>query len=916
MIVGGVMLSCSLLGGMIATTWVQIVKAVLLLGGATVMALLVLGEFGLQPARPVRRGVASENGAEVLQPGSLVSGPLGRDLARPRADVRDRGAAAHPDALLHRARRESGAHVGELGDDLHRLLLPPDLRARLRRDGARRPGADRGIDKGGNAAALLLAEDVGGTPFFGFIAAVAFATILAVVAGLTLSGAAALSHDVWVNVVRHGEAPEHEQLRVARIATFVMGALAIVLGIALQGQNIAFMVGLAFAIAASANFPALLMSIYWRGSRPPERSRASSSGAVTSLVLIYVLADDPGRRARARGRAVRRSRTRRSSRCRSPSGVGIVVSLLRPEPAAQAALHRGGAADPPRRPATPPAAGRRRRPPAHADAIGCELALPRGRAATRTKEDDDGGGASRAGQAIETMLPRGAPVPAGARVRGAGQRAARALRPRLRGALGARGPRARHLVRALDELLEWEPPYAKWYLGGKLNVCFNCVDRHVEAGRGDKVAYHWEGEPEGDRRELTYADLQARSSALANALKELGVRKGTQVAIYMGMVPEAARSRCSPARGWARRTRSSSAASPPTRSPAGSTTWAARCSMTQDEAWRRGSKVPLKQIADEAIERCAGHRDLRRPRAAPRERSRWSAGRDVFWNEVVEGKPDDPESCPCEPMDSEDLLFLMYTSGTTAKPKGIAHTTGGYLVGIASTHHYIFDLKRDDDVYWCAADIGWITGHSYIVYGPLANGATSVIYEGTPDFPDKDRWWDIVERYGVTILYTAPTAIRAHMKWGPEHAQKHDLSSLRLLGSVGEPINPEAWMWYREHIGGGRTPVVDTWWQTETGMIMITPLPGSRPRSRGRRPGRSPAWTRRSSTSRETRSGPAAGATSSCASRGRQCCAGSTATTSGTWRRTGRNTPVSTSQVTGRGSTRTATSGSWAVSTT
>ena len=201
-------------------------------------------------------------------------------------------------------------------------------------------------------------------------------------------------------------------------------------------------------------------------------------------------------------------------------------------------------------------------------------------------------------------------------------------------------------------------------------------------------------------------------------------------------------------------------------------------------------------------------------------------GRDHWWHELEDGEPDDPASCPCEPMDSEDLLFLMYTSGTTAKPKGIVHTTGGYLCGVATTHHYIFDLKPETDVYWCAADIGWITGHSYIVYGPLCNGATSVLYEGTPDFPDKDRWWEIVERYGVTILYTAPTAIRAHMKWGPEHAQKHDLSSLRLLGSVGEPINPEAWIWYREHIGGDRTPIVDTWWQTETGMVMITPLPG------------------------------------------------------------------------------------------
>ena len=245
--------------------------------------------------------------------------------------------------------------------------------------------------------------------------------------------------------------------------------------------------------------------------------------------------------------------------------------------------------------------------------------------------------------------------------------------------------------------------------------------------------------------------------------------------------------------------------------------------ITQDEAWRRGSTVPLKRTADEAMAAAPGIKRALVVRRTGNEVP-MTGGRDVWLHEL--DVSDDPASCPPEPMDAEDLLFLMYTSGTTAKPKGIAHTTAGYLVGVASTHRYIFDLKPETDVYWCAADIGWITGHSYIVYGPLCNGATSVLYEGTPDFPDKDRWWSIVERYGVTILYTAPTAIRAHMKWGPEHAQKHDLSSLRLLGSVGEPINPEAWMWYREHVGGDRCPVVDTWWQTETGMILITPLPG------------------------------------------------------------------------------------------
>jgi acetyl-CoA synthetase len=373
-------------------------------------------------------------------------------------------------------------------------------------------------------------------------------------------------------------------------------------------------------------------------------------------------------------------------------------------------------------------------------------------------------------------------------------------------------------------LCEWELPYAKWYLGGTLNVCFNCVDRHVDAGKGDKVAYHWEGEPVGDRREITYSELQRDVVRFANALKQVGVTKGTPVAIYMGMVPELPVAMLACTRLGAPHTVIFGGFSADSLS---SRMVDMECEVliTQDEAWRRGSTVALKQTADEAM------------REAPKVRASivlrrtgndvpMQEGRDHWWHELAGGQPDNPQSCPCEPMDSEDLLFLMYTSGTTAKPKGIVHTTGGYLCGVASTHYYIFDLKADTDVYWCAADIGWITGHSYIVYGPLCNGTTSVLYEGTPDFPDKDRWWDIVERYGVTILYTAPTAIRAHMKWGPEHAGKHDLTSLRLLGTVGEPINPEAWVWYREHIGGDRAPIVDTWWQTETGMILITPLPG------------------------------------------------------------------------------------------
>ena len=373
-------------------------------------------------------------------------------------------------------------------------------------------------------------------------------------------------------------------------------------------------------------------------------------------------------------------------------------------------------------------------------------------------------------------------------------------------------------------LLEWELPYAQWYGGGKLNVAYNCLDRHVEAGYGDRVAFYYEGEPVDERAAITYRQLLDEVVRAANGLKELGVGKGTPVGIYMGMSTGLPVAMLACARLGA----------PHTVVFGGFSAEALadrlndmRCEvlLTQDESYRRGSLVPLKRNADEALASCPGVRIV-----VVGQRTRgevpMAEGRDITWNELVDGQPTDPASCPCEPMDSEDLLYLLYTSGTTAKPKGIAHTTAGYLVGVASTHHYIFDLKPEQDVYWCAADIGWVTGHSYIVYGPLCNGATSVLYEGTPDFPDKDRWWDIVERYGVTILYTAPTAIRAHMKWGPEHAAKHDLSSLRLLGSVGEPINPEAWMWYREHVGGDRAPVVDTWWQTETGMILITPLPG------------------------------------------------------------------------------------------
>jgi acetyl-CoA synthetase len=373
-------------------------------------------------------------------------------------------------------------------------------------------------------------------------------------------------------------------------------------------------------------------------------------------------------------------------------------------------------------------------------------------------------------------------------------------------------------------LLEWEAPYAKWYGGGKVNVTYNCLDRHVEAGLGDRVAFYYEGEPVGERAAITYEQLLDEVVRAANGLKALGVGKGTPVGIYMGMGPGLPVAMLACARLGAPHTVVFGGFSAESLADRLNDM---RCEvlLTQDESYRRGAIVPLKRSADEALESCPG---VRKVVVGQRTRGDvpMTPGRDLTWNELVEGQSTHPASCPCEPMDSEDLLYLLYTSGTTAKPKGIAHTTAGYLVGVATTHHYIFDLKPGTDVYWCAADIGWVTGHSYIVYGPLCNGATSVLYEGTPDFPDKDRWWEIVERYKVTILYTAPTAIRAHMKWGPEHARKHDLTSLRLLGTVGEPINPEAWMWYREHIGSDRTPIVDTWWQTETGMILIAPLPG------------------------------------------------------------------------------------------
>jgi acetyl-CoA synthetase len=378
-------------------------------------------------------------------------------------------------------------------------------------------------------------------------------------------------------------------------------------------------------------------------------------------------------------------------------------------------------------------------------------------------------------------------------------------------------------------ILEWDPPFARWFVGGTLNVSYNCLDRHVEAGNGDKVAYHWEGEP-GDGRTITYADLLGEVQRFANVLRGLGVGKGDRVAIYMPMIPELSVAMLACARIGAPHSVVFGGFSADSLSGRIND---AECKVlvTADGGFRRGQPHLLKPTADVAVaaspsiehvvvvRRVTGHADA--ADVAPPD---MTEGRDHWYQDLMAQA--DAE-CPAVPVDSEDLLYLLYTSGTTAKPKGIMHTTGGYLTQVAFTHKYVFDLHPETDVYWCAADIGWVTGHSYIVYGPLTNGATSVIYEGTPDTPAKDRLWSIAERYGVTILYTAPTAIRTFMKWGAQEPEKHDLSSLRLLGSVGEPINPEAWMWYWEHIGGGRCPIVDTWWQTETGAIMIAPLPGA-----------------------------------------------------------------------------------------
>jgi acetyl-CoA synthetase len=386
-------------------------------------------------------------------------------------------------------------------------------------------------------------------------------------------------------------------------------------------------------------------------------------------------------------------------------------------------------------------------------------------------------------------------------------------------------------LRQATELLDWEtepskglddsdPPFYRWFEDGRLNASANCLDRHVQAGNGERVAFHWRGE-EGEERDLTYADLHRDVQRFANALKDLGVQKGDVVGIYLPMIPEVVVAMLACARiGAPHNVVFGGFSAEAVRERMEFS--AAKALITVDGARRKGKTAPIKPAVDEHM---GGLESLQRIVVVRHTGidCPMTEGRDVFYDEVMEAA--DPE-CPAEPMEAEHPLYILYTSGSTAKPKGILHTTGGYMAGVTATHRYVFDLRPEEDVYWCAADVGWVTGHSYIVYGPLANGATSVMWEGAPDYPHKGAWWEVVERCGATILYAAPTAIRTFIKWGAEIPEKFDLSSLRLLGSVGEPINPKAWLWYHTVIGGGRCPIVDTWWQTETGAIMITPLPG------------------------------------------------------------------------------------------
>ena len=377
-------------------------------------------------------------------------------------------------------------------------------------------------------------------------------------------------------------------------------------------------------------------------------------------------------------------------------------------------------------------------------------------------------------------------------------------------------------ITPFSKVLEWNPPDARWFADGTLNVSANCLDRHIRGWRRNKAAFIWEGEP-GDRRTLTYFDLYRQVCQFANALKSLGVKKGDRVAVYLPLVPELAIAMLACARlGAIHSVVFGGFSAESLRDRINDSQ--CKVLVTADGGWRRGQIVPLKQMADEALKDTPSieHVVIVQRLQASHAPVHIKEGRDHWYHRLMQAAP---YECPPEAMNAEDTLYILYTSGTTGKPKGIVHTTGGYLTGVYATTKWVFDLK-DDDVYWCTADIGWVTGHSYVVYGPLANGATAVMYEGAPDWPEKDLLWAIVERYGVTVFYTAPTAIRAFMKWGTEWPAKHDMRTLRLMGSVGEPINPEAWVWYHLHIGNSRCPIVDTWWQTETGAIMITPLPG------------------------------------------------------------------------------------------